>query len=221
MLRVVAPAAVATAVTAVDVVAVPTVDVCVTIIIVIIIYRDVVIAAPAAVAPAATPSCSHGHSDSKRNRHARRVVAGRRIVDRWIWVNGGTVDYRRVIARNINNLWVCLLNNHNGLALDNLRLYLHLLTGFQVPRIFCFCPHALDRIHHVGLLRQKRVSQICRPLDVICQTLDEIRNWSHGLDAGVPRLLGHCIGKSFVLQILVLFEPLLKLDDFQWIRRSR
>ena len=50
-------------------------------------------------------------------------------------------------------------------------------------------PHSLDRIHHVRLLRQKGVSKIRRPGDVLVQALDQVRKDHQRLDAGVPVLL--------------------------------
>src|SRR5258705_14009623 len=81
-------------------IAVTTADVCVSVEIIIVVDVDLVVAAPAAVSPSATPSGTHGHSDSKRNRHPSRVVAGRRVSNRWVWVNRGSVVYRRVISVN-------------------------------------------------------------------------------------------------------------------------
>jgi hypothetical protein len=70
------------------------------------------------------------------------------------------------------------------------------------------------------LLREKRVSQIGRPLDVACQSLNDVWSNGQGLDAGIPRLLGHSVRQCLVLQIFVSIHPLLKLDDFKRIRRS-
>ena len=41
-----------------------------------------------------------------------------------------------------------------------------------------------------------------------------------GLNAGVPILLLDLRGQRFVFQVLVLIQPLLQLDDLQWISRS-
>jgi hypothetical protein len=111
-------------------VAVPAADIGIPVVVIVGVYGDVVIAAPAAVPPSATPGGTHGHSDPKRNRHASRVVARRRIGDRWIWVNGGAVNYRRVIAGNVDYLWAGLLDDDDGLVLYNFCLHFHLLIGF-------------------------------------------------------------------------------------------
>ena len=197
--------------------AVATADVRVSVEIIIVVDVDLVVATPAAVTPAAAPGGTHGHSDSKRNRHPGGVVAGWRVSNRRIRVNRGTVYNRRVIAGNVDHFWAGLLDDDDRLVLDNLRLDFHLFSGFQISRIFCFCPHALDCIHDVGLLCQKSIAQIRRPLDVICQTLDEIGKRGHGLDTRIPRLLGYGVCKRLVLQIFVFRQPLLELHDLQWI----
>jgi hypothetical protein len=105
-------------------------------------------------------------------------------------------------------------------ALNCFGLYFLLRTGFQGPFTFRLGPHPLDRIHDVRLLREERVSQIGRPLDVSGHSLDHV--WSRGqsLDAWIPRLLGHSVCQCFVFQIFVPIHPLLKLNDLQWVRGS-
>jgi hypothetical protein len=77
--------------------------------------------------------------------------------------------------------------------------------------------HALDGVHDIRRLRQKRVPQFRGPLHVAGKALDHIRHRDHGLDAGIPRLLLHGVGQRLILQILVPRQPLLKLDDFERI----
>src|SRR5258707_1040924 len=148
-------------------IAVATVDIRVSVEIIVVVDGDVVVATPTAVPPAAAPRGSHSHSNSERNRHARCVVAGRRVVNGWIWVNRRTVHDRRVITWNVDYFGVGLFDDYNGLALDNLCFYFHLLIRLQVSRVLRFGAHALHRVHDIGLLRQKGVAQICRPLDVV------------------------------------------------------
>src|SRR5258707_15514497 len=107
-------------------IAVATVDIRVSVEI-IVVDGDVVVATPTAVPPAATPRGSHSHSNSERNRHPRCVVAGRRVVNGWIWVNRRTVHDRGVITWNVDYFRVGLFDDYNGLALDNLCFYFHLL----------------------------------------------------------------------------------------------
>jgi hypothetical protein len=70
------------------------------------------------------------------------------------------------------------------------------------------------------LLRQERVSQIRRPLDIAGHTLYHVWKLYHCLYARVPRLLCHCVRQRFAFQILVPIHPLLKLDNFKRISGS-
>jgi len=81
-------------------------------------------------------------------------------------------------------------------------------VSFALARMRCTASMTSD------CCAKKALPQICRPLDVVCQTLHEIWKPGHGLDTRVPRLLGCGIGKGLVLQILILNEPLLKLHDY-------
>jgi hypothetical protein len=82
------------------------------------------------------------------------------------------------------------------------------------------CTHALDCVHHVGLLRQECVSKVRGPLDVACHPLHHVWKLYQTLDTGVPRLLCHCVCQRFALQIFVPIHPLLQLDNFKRISGS-
>src|SRR5262249_30774449 len=71
-----------------------------------------------------------------------------------------------------------------------------------------------------GLLCQKSVSEVGCPLDVIGQSLDDVRQSCQALNACIPTLLLHCVCESFVLQILVLSEPLVQLNQLERVGRS-
>jgi hypothetical protein len=68
------------------------------------------------------------------------------------------------------------------------------------------------------LLRKKRIAEISCPLDIVSQSLDQVGQSSHGLDAWVPRLLGHSISKGFIFQPRILRKPLLELNNLKRIR---
>jgi len=63
----------------------------------------------------------------------------------------------------------------------------------------CLFAHALDRIHHIALLRQKRVAQICGPLKVVRESLDHLWKACQGLNAWIPGLLRNRISERLVL----------------------
>jgi hypothetical protein len=155
VLPVIAPSAAASwlvrrAITVVYVVAVAAVYVAVAVEIVIVVNRDVVVATPAAApAPTSVNGGSNHHSDAKRNRHSRCIISGRRVVDWRIWIRRGAINDYRVIAGNVDDLRIGLLNHNDTLAFHNLRFYLHLFVGFQIPLALGFGAHALHGFHDV------------------------------------------------------------------------
>ena len=68
-----------------------------------------------------------------------------------------------------------MLNHDDALVLDDFRLHHLLAGGFQRALAFRLLAHALDGIHHIRLLCEKRVAEIRRPLDVVGQALHDIR----------------------------------------------
>jgi hypothetical protein len=82
-----------------------------------------------------------------------------------------------------------------------------------------FEPHSLDCVHHVGLLSEKGVSEICRPCDVLVQALDKIRKNYQSLYAGVPVLLLRRLGESSACEPWVPLEPLPGFNKFERVRR--
>jgi hypothetical protein len=122
--------------------------------IVIVVDGDVVVSSPTAtISPASTPGRAHGQPNAKRNCHARRIVTGRRIVNGRIRVHGRTVYDGGIIGWNVNDFGICLLNDNDLFRFHNFCFYFLLFRGFQVARVLSLLPHALNRVHHFGLLR--------------------------------------------------------------------
>jgi hypothetical protein len=190
--------------------------------VVVVIDCDVVIASPVGVpTPTSTPSGSHGHSHSERKRHACGVISCRRVVNWRIGIDGRAINYCRVIARDVYDFGVGLLNYDNRLIFYNFGLDLHLLIGLEISRFFCFRAHALHGVHDVTLLREEGVTEVCGPLNVVSQELHHVGQSGHGLNTWVPRLLAYGVDESLVLYVFIFCQPLMKLNDFQWICGSR
>jgi hypothetical protein len=115
-------------------------------------------------------------------------------------------------------LRIRLLDDDCAFAFDDLCLYFLLLTRLQIAGILSLLAHTLNRSHHIGLLRQKRVAEISCPLDIVSQALDQVGQSGQGLDAWVPCLLGHSISKGFIFQPRIFRKPLLKLNNLKRIR---
>jgi hypothetical protein len=187
--------------------------------IIVVIDIDGVVAAPAAApAPAATPHCAHRDTNAERDRHPRRVVSRWRVVNRRIRVYRWSIHHHWIVRRHIHHLRIRLFDDDRALVFDDLCLYFLLLTRLQIASTLSLLTHALNCIHHIVLLRQKRIAEIRCPLDIVSQALDEVGQSSHGLDAGVPGLLGHSIRKRFIFQPRILRKPLLELNNLKRIR---
>jgi hypothetical protein len=66
----------------------------------------------------------------------------------------------------LDHLRVGLLNNDHLLVLNCLGFYFHLFVRLQAL-ILGLLAHALDRVHHIRLLRQESVPQVGCPLNVV------------------------------------------------------
>jgi hypothetical protein len=216
MRRIVLPAAIAAADVCCSIAAA---DVGIPIEIVIDVYVYVIMPPSAAVTPASAPGGAHSYSNAEGNRHPRHGPARR--WRRGVRVNGRAVNYCWIVAGNIDDLRIRLLNYDNGFVFHHLGLDLLLLGGFQISFFLCLLAHALHRIHDIALLRQESITQIRGPLDILREPIDQVGKGSQALYARVPVLLFHGIHQGLVFQSFVLFQPLLKLDDLQRIGRSR
>jgi hypothetical protein len=78
----------------------------------------------------------------------------------------------------------------------------------------------LNCVHHIGLLREKCISQVRGPLDIASHPLHHIWKCGHCLNAWIPRLLCHSVRQGLVLQVLVIHHPLIQLDYFQRVGGS-
>jgi hypothetical protein len=195
-------------------------DVRVAVEIVVVIDGDVVVTPAASPSPSATPERPHHDADANRDRHPGCVVARRRVVNGRIRIYRRAINHGWIVGRHIDDLRIRLFDDDRALAFDDLGFYLLLLVRFQIASPLGLLTHTLHSVHHIALLRQKGVAEVSRPLDIVSQALDQIGQGGQGLNAGVPRLLGHSIGERFVLQARILCKPLLKLDNLERIRGS-
>jgi hypothetical protein len=117
-------------------------------------------------------------------------------------------------------LWIRLFDDDRALVVDHLGLYFLLFTRLQIAGSFGLLTHALDCIHYIGLLRQKRIAEIGCPLDIVSEALDQVGQSGKRLNAWVPWLFGDGIGECLVFQAWVLRKPLLELNNLEWIGRG-
>lgn len=136
--------------------------------VIVVIDIDVIVAAPSAVpAPTSAECGTHHHANSKRDGHASGIITRRWIRDRRVWIGRCTVNDGWIVAGNIDDFGACLLNHYHLLVFYDLCLHLLLFSRFKVALVLCLLAHALNRIHHIVLLRKECVAKIRRPLDVV------------------------------------------------------
>ena len=78
---------------------------------------------------------------------------------------------------------------------------------------------ALDRIHHVGLLRQHRIAEFLGPIEIVVHHGEYGRHRYQCLHARVPILIGERVVKLVALQGFVGLRPTIGLDHFERIGR--
>jgi hypothetical protein len=128
--------------------------------IVVVVYRHVAAAVPIAVAPRAAPRGAQRNSSAEREHSVtRRIGIGIRI-SRCAVNNGWTV------LRNVDDFRVRRFDHNYLFAVDRLSFDFLLGGRFQISVALRFRAHPLDRIHHIGLLREEGITQIHRPRDV-------------------------------------------------------
>ncbi len=106
-----------------------------------------------------------GHEPSRRDRGSSgSIVAGisrRRIRDgrRRLLLDHG----RRLVLRNVDHILLGRNDLHDILLhCDDL-----LVIGFQIARRLCFAAENLDRLEHIRLLREHRLTERFGPIEVI------------------------------------------------------
>jgi hypothetical protein len=162
MLRIVRPVTAALSRSIIDIVSVAAgVDV-VSVEIVVVVDGHVAAAVPVTVAPTASPRSAHRDAGSESQQSITRWVRIR------IRIRGRSINYCRTVLGNVDHLWIRRLND-NGLFASFHRLgFDRLLCGrFQIPVALRLSPHSLNRIHHVGLLGEKRIAQVRCPRNVL------------------------------------------------------
>ncbi len=150
--------------------AVPIADVCVANKVVVVVDVDIVATPSGVPAPASAPERSHRHTGAEGKCHPGCVVARR------IRIHRGTPHHHGIVRRYVNNFLTRWLDYNHGLVIDRLGLHLLLLGRFQMAILLGLFPHALNRRHHIALLRQKSIPQISGPLNVVGESFDYIRD---------------------------------------------
>src|SRR5262249_29716802 len=136
------------------------------------------------------------------------------IIDRWspnpCWVVSRNIDHARVHGQNLDDR-LTIVSGCDDLLLRS-RSDLSILFGLATD--------ALNRAHDVRLLSQECITEACRPSHVFIQTLEHIRKHHERLNTGIPVLSFCGLRQRGAGQARIALQPLVSLDDLQWICRS-
>ena len=161
---------------------------------------------------------TNGHADPERQQRRARHVTRRVIRHRRIGrIRPTTINNGRVITRHINDLRVGGLNDDRGAITTGNRL---LRTGLERARLLGFGAQRLDRVHHIGLLRQHSVTQLLRPAQLRAHHLQHRRERNKRLHAGIPVLLLQRLIQRVALQTAIRLLPVRRFTHFQRIGRG-
>ncbi len=184
---------------------------------------DVAIAPVAAATPVIAPAPDRpGRAECDAGRNHSRTDIGRiaPIVRRIFRIGPAAVDGRRIIVRHVHRCGIGLLDHDDLLAFLRLDADLLLLGGDQLLVVIGLGAQALDRIHHIGLLREKGVAELLGPVELVAHHGEDVGGAGQRLDAIVPALLVHLRLQRIALEALALFQPAVGLHDLQRIGRG-
>ena len=174
-------------------------------------------AAPATTpAPAAAPGGADRQTHAKRNRRGAKICAGPvigRIPDTRIGITHWSPDISGIVGGHIDHLRIRLLDHDYLLVLDGLFFDLLLVIRSQSSFLLGLRAHPLDGVHDIALLRQKGITEIGGPLNVIGEAFDHVGQSGHRLNAWIPGLFLNRLGELGLVfdERRVFFEPLLQL----------
>ena len=172
------------------------------------------------IAPASDrPGCTEGET---RRDHAGADIGRIAEVIGWIFrIRPGSVNRRRIVVRHVHRIGIGLLDDDRLPVFLRLNADLLLLGGDQLLVVIGLGAKALDRVHHVRLLREHGIAQVLGPVDLVAHHRNDVCGAGERLDAVVPRLLLDLRLQRIALQGLALLEPAIGLHDFQRIGRRR
>jgi hypothetical protein len=93
--------------------------------------------------------------------------------------------------------------------------------AFEITRVVRLVPEELDLIHNSGFVRENRIAELLRPLELLAHHVQDFGKRYERFDAGRPVLLLQRLGELHSLQICVVrqLDPTRRLYDLQRVRR--
>ena len=196
----------------------------------IVPVNEAVIDEDAVIAPARTPTISApttpASSEIKSHVDPKSKSEVRASIERWVKptrvriVKRRAPDGDRIVIWHVHHIRIARLDVDDGLTGVVRSGHSLLLGGGQFSGLLGPEPHLLDCIHHFRLLREKGISKIGRPGDVLVQALDKVRKNYQSLYARIPVLLLCCFRESGAREPGVPLEPLPGLNQFERVGRG-
>jgi hypothetical protein len=145
-------------------------------------------------------------SGNESGTDVARVVV-REIVGRILGVRPFAVDDGRIVVGHVYRVGICRLDGDDLPVLFLTNRDLLLRGRCQLVVRLSLRAQPLDRIHHVGLLRKKRIAEFLCPIELGAHHGEHGRRCNQCLHAAIPRLLVHRGLQLIVLELLVFSQP--------------
>ena len=156
---------------------------------VVVVDVEVAVAPVASTTPIIAPATDRpARAEGEPRCDDARADIGRiaKIIRRIFRVGPASVSRRRLVVRYVNRIWIGQLDDDGLLAFLGLNADLLLLGGDQLLVVIGLGTKALDRIHHVRLLREYSVAETLGPVDLVAHHRNDVRRAGQRLDAVVP-----------------------------------
>ena len=191
---------------------------------VVVVDVEVAVAPVASAAPVIAPaSDGPARTEGETGRdHARADIRRvTEVIGLIVRIGPGSVNRRRIVVRHVHRIGVGRLDDDRLLAFLRLNNDLLLLGGDQLLVVIGLGAQALDRVHHVRLLREHGIPQVLGPVNLVAHHRNDVCGARERLDAVVPGLFLDLLLQRIALQGLARFEPAIGLHHFQRIGRRR
>ena len=169
-------------------------------------------------------SAPQGASDGDAScepEHASCDITGRiPVIGRVIRISPCAIDHGRVVRGNVNDLRIGRFDDNDRFLLSGVgryRLLFDLLFfgRLEITGCICLCTQILDRCEHVLLLREKRITQLLGPADLVAHHFQNLGKRGQRFDAWVPRFFLHGALKRISGHTGIGLDPPLGLNHLE------
>jgi hypothetical protein len=131
------------------------------------------------------------------------------------------IDHRGVVLRNINHLRIRRLNYINCLARRLLHLHLLFRGAAQSARVISLISQALNRSRDCSLIRREGLTDGRIIVDILRHHVEHLRKIDERDKCRIESLLLRCIRQCCARQRRILRQPVIHIQNFLRIGRSR